>query len=289
LEAARFNQKRDSWIVRRHMRHLRRAISSGDIDPDMLSKAEKVQWAGWQRQEETNQKIRALHHDGHSIKATVKMTGVSRQTVRRVLRGRRDDVFRSRESTLDHWAEQLTAEWESGCRNGAKLWRRLREAGLGGSSRVVSEWAIRKRRATKTGAEHAGITATTMPTSRVIARLLTTECHCNSAEALRIKVAVETASPALVAARNLLDRFRAMIAAKKPDDLNPWLAEAAGSELASFASGIEADDAAVRAAIVEAWSNGQTEGQVTKLKLIKRQMYGRGKLDLLRARLTQTG
>ena len=78
-----------------------------------------------------------------------------------------------------------------------------------------------------------------------------------------------------------------MIAAKKPDDLNSWLAEAAGSELASFASGIEADAAAVLAAIVQTWSNGQTEGQVTKLKLVKRQMYGRGKLDLLRARLTQ--
>ncbi len=45
----------------------------------------------------------------------------------------------------------------------------------------------------------------------------------------------------------------------------------------------------MRAAIVETWSNGQTEGQVTKLTLIKRQMYGRGKVDLLRARLTQTG
>ncbi len=276
-------------IIRRHIRQLRRAISSGDIDPDMLSKAEKVQWTGWQRREEMNQKIRALHHDGHSIKATVKMTGVSRQTVRRILRGSRDDVFRSRESTLDRWMEQLTAEWDSGCRNGAKLWRRLREAGFGGSARVVSEWATRKRRATKTGAEHAGATATTMPTSRIIARLLTTERDCKSAEALRIKVAVETTSPALVAARNLLDRFRTMIAAKKPDDLDPWLAEAAGSELASFASGIEADGAAVRAAIVETWSNGQTEGQVTKLKLVKRQMYGRGKLDLLRARLTQTG
>jgi len=234
-----------------------------------------------------NQKVRALHGDGHSIKAIVKMTGVSRQTVRRILRGSRDDVFRSRESKLERWIEQLTAEWDSGCRNGAKLWRRLREAGFGGSSRVVSEWATRKRRATKIGAEHAGAVATTMPISRVIARLLTTERDCNSAEALRIKVAVETASPALVAARNLLDRFRAMIAAKKPGDLDPWVAEAAGSELASFASGIEADGAAVRAAIVQTWSNGQTEGQVTKLKLVKRQMYGRGKLDLLRARLTQ--
>ena len=45
------------------------------------------------------------------------------------------------------------------------------------------------------------------------------------------------------------------------------------------------DIAAVRAAIVSPWSNGQTEGQITKLKLVKRQMYGRGKLDLLQARL----
>ena len=42
---------------------------------------------------------------------------------------------------------------------------------------------------------------------------------------------------------------------------------------------------AVGAAIAEPWSNGQTEGQITKLKLVKRQMYGRGKLDLLQARL----
>ena len=55
--------------------------------------------------------------------------------------------------------------------------------------------------------------------------------------------------------------------------------------MASFASGIEQDSAAVRAALTEPWSNGQTEGQNTKLKLVKRQMYGRANLDLLRARL----
>jgi len=80
-----------------------------------------------------------------------------------------------------------------------------------------------------------------------------------------------------------------MIAAKKPDDLASWLIDAASSELASFASGIQADEDAVKAAIVEPWSNGQTEGQVTKLKLVKRQMYGRGKIDLLRARMVQPG
>jgi transposase len=56
--------------------------------------------------------------------------------------------------------------------------------------------------------------------------------------------------------------------------------------MASFASGIAQDTAAVKAALTEPWSNGQTEGQNTKLKLVKRQMYGRANLDLLRARLT---
>jgi len=72
-----------------------------------------------------------------------------------------------------------------------------------------------------------------------------------------------------------------MVAAKKTDDLSPWLQDAVNSELASFACGVRDDEAAVRAAIVEPWSNGQ----VTKLKLVKRQMYGRGKVDLLRARM----
>ncbi len=55
--------------------------------------------------------------------------------------------------------------------------------------------------------------------------------------------------------------------------------------LAAFANGIDRDINAVRAAITAGWSNGQTEGQITKLKLAKRQMYGRRKLDHLQARL----
>jgi transposase len=61
------------------------------------------------------------------------------------------------------------------------------------------------------------------------------------------------------------------------------------SPLASFATGIRADREAVAAAIVEPWSNGQTEGQITKPKAVKRRMFGRAKLDLLRARLIVAG
>jgi transposase len=53
----------------------------------------------------------------------------------------------------------------------------------------------------------------------------------------------------------------------------------------TFASGLTKDRDAVAAALALPWSNGQTEGQITRLKLVKRQMFGRGKLDLLEARL----
>ena len=55
--------------------------------------------------------------------------------------------------------------------------------------------------------------------------------------------------------------------------------------MTSFGNGVSKDKAAVLAAITSPWSNGQTEGQVTRLKLVKRQMYGRAKIDLLQARL----
>ncbi|WP_413814214.1 transposase [Aureimonas sp. Leaf427] len=67
--------------------------------------------------------------------------------------------------------------------------------------------------------------------------------------------------------------------------MSTWLRDAEPSLIASFARGITKDLEAVRAAVTEPWSNGQTEGHVNRLKLVKRQMYGRAKLDLLEARL----
>jgi transposase len=76
-----------------------------------------------------------------------------------------------------------------------------------------------------------------------------------------------------------------MLRSKTSALLAGWLSDAKDGLLAGFAQGIKADRKAVEAAITEPWSNGQTEGQITKLKLLKRQMYGRASLDLLRARL----
>ena len=80
-----------------------------------------------------------------------------------------------------------------------------------------------------------------------------------------------------------------MIRKKSLADLDTWLERARSGLVASFANGVVRDRAAVSAAISSPWSNGQTEGQITKLKLVKRQMYGRGKIDLLQARVIGAG
>lgn len=95
-------------------------------------------------------------------------------------------------------------------------------------------------------------------------------------------------SPEVGRAQELAMSFIKLVKERRVDDLRGWLVEAQRSEVAefvSFANGVTADIGAVRAALEYEWSNGQTEGQVHRLKLIKRQMYGRGKLDLLRARV----
>lgn len=106
--------------------------------------------------------------------------------------------------------------------------------------------------------------------------------HLSKADTVTI-AAIEGSVPTLVEARGVLDRFHLMMR-RKSIDLDGWIADATTSLLASFATGIS-NKAAVAAAITSPWSNGQTEGQITKLKLVKRQMYGRAKIDLLEARL----
>ena len=96
---------------------------------------------------------------------------------------------------------------------------------------------------------------------------------------------IEMSVPELVAARDAVGDFQSMIRSKTAHMLEDWLETAKNSLIGSFANGVEKDIDAVRNAIISPWSNGQTEGQITRLKLIKRQMYGRAKLDLLQARL----
>ena len=267
--------------VRRHMRQIREAIGISGVDPNVLTAAEKRQFEGWERRKQTSDTVLALKGNGVTIKDIVRRTGLARQTIRQIVRGAGADVFRIRESSLDAFAVTLEAEWTAGCRMGAELWRRLRTKGFSGSLRVVSEWATRKRHdeADKLGRPRK------VPAARRIARMMTTQRDAPSKDVASLLASIETAVPMLVTARDLVDRFHDMVRHRKPADLDAWIETAKKSAIASLANGIAADYAAVRAALIEPWSSGQVEAQIHKLKLVKRQMYGRANLDLLRARL----
>ena len=76
-----------------------------------------------------------------------------------------------------------------------------------------------------------------------------------------------------------------MVKGRDADALAPWLADARGSLLAGFAASLRRDRRAIEAALATPWSTGPVEGKITKLKLIKRSMYGRAGIELLRQRV----
>jgi transposase len=94
--------------------------------------------------------------------------------------------------------------------------------------------------------------------------------------------------PSIEMAIGLAQDFLLMLRARKPQHLRPWIEAVALSSLTplnQFAQGLLRDFPAIEAACREPWSNGQLEGQVNRLKFLKRQMYGRANFDLLRLRV----
>ena len=267
--------------VRKFMRQIRSVIGATSINPDLLTCAERIQYDGYLHREETNAAILALSKSGLPIKRIARQTGYARQTIRRVIRGERSDVFRVRQSSLEPYLPWLDDQWTGGFRNAASLWRRLRSQGFRGSARVVAEWATRRRRSESANAE----SLQRLPSARTLARLMTNGRDALSKADTITIAAIETGVPALVEAREIIACFHQMLRRKGEGALVPWIDRARKTLVASFANGVAKDEPAVRAAITSPWSNGQAEGQITKLKLVKRQMYGRAKIDLLQARL----
>lgn len=94
--------------------------------------------------------------------------------------------------------------------------------------------------------------------------------------------------PELAVVQELAGRFAKIVREGQDDKLGAWLDEAEGSslsEIRTFARGVRQDETAIRAAVALPWSTGQVEGQVNRLKLIKRSMYGRASFGLLRQRV----
>ena len=164
------------------------------IDPDLLTAAETIQYEGYLRREETNAAILGLAKDGVTIKEIVRRTGYSRGLVRKVLRGQRSDVFRVRESSLEVHLPWLDAQWAVGRRNGAELWRQLKQQGFRGCLRVVSGMG----HTAPTGGQGRLDALSRAPSARTIARLMTIGRDRLSKSETVIVAAIEAGVPSLV-------------------------------------------------------------------------------------------
>lgn len=258
------------------------------------------------------EQVQELRAQGMSYRAIAAQLHLSRQTVRRYSVA---DQFperatcRSKPSKLDPFTPYLEQQLAAGADNALQLWRDLRDQGYTGSRALVSRWAAqhrhlvpvqertdlsqRRRGRPAQPAKAAPPTPQRRLSARKAAWLLICRPEAVTEDDQCMIDRLCTHTPVVSTAHQLAQAFITMVRERHAPDLDDWLARATTSgipELQTFAAGIERDKPAVVAALSLPYSNGQVEGQVNRLKLIKRKAYGRANFDLLRQRvLAPTG
>jgi transposase len=245
-----------------------------------------------------------LREQGLSLRTIAEQLHLSRTTVRRFALA---DQFperatrRAARSKLDCFIPYLQQQLAAGQDNAMQLWRDLRdEHGYTGSRALVSRWVAHHRtvaKATDTTPRRRGRPAgraalVSRPARRLSAHqaawlLVRRPDELDDADRGVVERLCQH-SAEIDSAYQLAQDFIEMVRERQGARLEGWLSQAATSgigEISSFVAGVRRDQAAVQAALDLPWSNGQVEGQINRLKLIKRSMYGRAKLDLLRQRV----
>jgi transposase len=238
------------------------------------------------------EQIRSLQAQGLRVVEIAARLGKSRGTVSRWLAqgaGPEGTHRRPRFSQFDAYAPYVLERWQAGCHNGLQLWREITERGFRGTARMLYPFLATLR--APTGAiETAPAQADShhLPSAKKAVWLLVRDPADLEADEREALVALCKANPTAQTLYPLVQSFRQMLHQRQGDRLDDWLAQARASqikELQSFVHGIEKDKGAVVIGLTRPESNAQTEGQNTKLKLIKRTMYGRAGLPLLRQRV----
>lgn len=269
---------------------------SGRAIPPLRQRHEDVSSHYHVQRVATYEAIHAWRAKGMDIADIARTVGVSRQTVYTYLRMERPPERRQRrvarrERCLDPYEDYLQRRWVEGCHNGLQLWREIRALGFAYSSspvsRLVAQWrhdpALRPaRRSRSTLTDGRG------PSAREVARLFVQRPEKRTVEQNAYLAHLLPQDVHLATAYTLTQDFATMLRERHGERLDAWIDQAARSGidgLARFAQGLGSDYAAIRAGLTLADSNGQVEGHVTRLKLVRRTMYGRGQLDLLEHRV----
>ena len=193
---------------------------------------------------------------------------------------------RKKPSSFDAFAPFVLKRWKEGAQKGITLYREIKAQGYTGSERSVYRYLATLKLAEIQAPLNVERIKKYTPNTAVWLFMRDPKT-LNKIEQEDLAT-ILLASPPLKKAYDLIQSFLAMVHKREGKRLDVWLAKVAESglpELLSFASGIEKDKDAVRAGLTWSWSNGMVEGHVTKLKLIKRQGYGRAGFPLLRKRV----
>ena len=231
------------------------------------------------------------------MKDIARWTGTSLRTVYRYRELEEPPLrrkYKRRASVLDPYAPYLMKRWNEGCHNGKRLCQEIREQGYSHSidtvNRLLSNFRYTESQGKKLShvprAKNGSIAGTSPSAKNVAALFMRREERLNE-EQKEYLGRLCAADEALGDARRLTQDFAEMLRDLEGEKLDDWLEEASSSEAAvmqRFAASLKKDLSAVRAGLTEGWSNGPVEGFVHKLKLLKRQGYGRANFDLLRAR-----
>jgi transposase len=193
----------------------------------------------------------------------------------------------------------LVTRWQAGCRNATQLFREIQPKGYSGRITIVRDYIRQLKRAggnlavADEPASAAVVDNPTLrpPTLHSLAWLITQPPEALTENEAKSLMRIHSIVPRLDDTVALVQEFARLVRQQQVEGLDAWLERGTDSEsssLRSFARGLRQDYDAVRAALSLPWSNGRVEGQVNRLKCLKRQMYGRAKLDLLQRRLVAT-
>jgi transposase len=247
--------------------------------------------------------IWALHRQGWTAPAIAQQVGLSLRTVQRDLRTatfagrrRRSDLG---ESGLNPYKPYLLERWNAGCYTAMRLFRDLRQRGYAGGYGVVAAYARRLRQAQGLPPGHrrarqplpavAEPACQPLTPRRATWLVLRRETKRTEAEAQQLAQLREQQAE-VTEAIELAQAFTQLVRQRQPASLDPWLQRASASTVEAiqrFAAGLYEDYAAVKAGVTLPWSTGPVEGHINRLKMLKRQMFGRARLDLLSRRFVR--
>lgn len=299
-------------VLARHHADLKRAFTAEEQDqlphpsepPSLtrtrgVSQAEQARLARQERRRTLFAQVQELSAQGWTGASIARMLGIHKKTAVKYATAEHFPESRSdRGRKLSPFLPYLRVQWAAGEHNIALLYQTLRTQGYAGSETSVRQYVSslreeigpprRLRRYYPPVSKERKRHQRAALSSRRASWLILQRPEDLSSEEQRLLDLVGQAHPQVKVACELAQAFVQMIRGRKASALVPWLeATLKGGvpELRTFAAGIKRDQAAVLAALTHEWSQGQVEGQIHRLKLLKRQSYGRAGFDLLRHRV----